>query len=134
MGRAIDILEFALSNTANDRDQMTSKELMMVIFKQLLDTLPEFQLYMNFMFEIKEAPTIVKNQSNLMELNSLKVLPYDLLRAELFYPNQDENKATDIICKSMAVELAQAILVELRDPKKATHNYLSSSDGKIQLW
>ena len=83
------------------------------------------------MFEQKETPTIVKNQSNPTDYDNSKVVSYDLLRAELIYFTQDENKATDTLCRAMAVELAEAILVELRDTTKAIHEYLSSAEGKL---
>ena len=87
IGRAINLLEFSLSNIVNDGQQMLSNKFIMGIFEPLLDTFPQFQLYMTFIFEGKETPTIVKNQSNLMEFDNLKKLPYNLLKAELFYPN-----------------------------------------------
>ena len=61
------------------------------------------------------------------------MLPYDLLRAEVFFPAREENQATNTVCTNMAVELAQTILEELRDPKKATSDYLSSGKGKFGL-
>ena len=42
------------------------------------------------MFQHKETPTMIKNQSNLTEINNSKVLPYDLLRAELFSRSKRE--------------------------------------------
>ena len=72
---------------------------------------------------------MIKNESSLNEFNSSKVLPYNLPRAELFFPNREENKATKTECVDMAVELAQTILAELRDPKKATADYLSGAKG-----
>ena len=104
---------------------------MMSIFQPLIETIPEFATYVEFMFEHKESPTIIKNESNLTDFNNSKVLPYDLLRAELFYPTREENIATQTVCINMAVEVAQTMLLELRDPKKATSDYLSSGKGKF---
>ena len=58
-------------------------------------------------------------------------MPFDQLKAELFYPQRIENKATDNLVAKMAVEVAQCMLTELRDPKKATSDYLTSADGKF---
>jgi hypothetical protein len=59
------------------------------------------------------------------------VLPFDQLKAELFYPQRIENKATNNLVEKMSVEVAQCMLTELRDPKKATSDYLTSADGKF---
>ena len=84
--------------------------------------------------EHKEMSAMIKNESNLTKFNNSKVLPYDLLRAELFFPAREENQATNIVCSSMAVELAQTILVEVRDSKKTTSDYLSSEQEKFSCW
>ena len=60
-----------------------------------------------------------------------RVLPYDKINAELFYPDRDENKQTTGWVHKMAVEAAQCLLEELRDPKKATSDYLTSEKGQF---
>ena len=60
-----------------------------------------------------------------------QVIPMDVLKAELFYPERDKNKATGDLVEQMAVDVADCILTKLRDPKKVTSNYLSSSDGEF---
>ena len=54
-----------------------------------------------------------------------------MLKAELFYPSRKENVATRETVQKMAVEMASCFLKELRDPKKATSDYLTSSEGKF---
>ena len=131
MGKVIDLLEKAMIKISNDGSIMLCEAHMMSIFQPLIDTIPEFAEFVEFMFEHKESPTIIKNESNLTDFNNSKVLPYDLLRAELFYPTREENIATQTVCTNMDVEVAQTMLVELRDPKKATSDYLSSGKGKF---
>ena len=65
---------------------------------------------MKYQFEEKQTPSI----------DGSKVFPYDTLNAELFYPERKENKATADIVQKMAVELANCLVQELCDPKKAT--------------
>ena len=130
MGRTIDILEEAMSNIVTDGSRMLSEFFMCNIWDELLLEIPEFQSYMNYLFEEKQQPTINKHQSNLPDFITSKVLPFDLLKAELFYPNRDENKVTDNLCTTMAVVMGKAILVELRDTTKATHEHLSSGKGE----
>ena len=64
-------------------------------------------------------------------LDESSVLPFDLLKAELFYPSRKENVATNETVQKMAVEMATCFLIELRDPKKATSDYLTSAEGKF---
>ena len=54
-----------------------------------------------------------------------------MLKAELFYPTRKENVATTSTVQKMAVEMAECFLKELRDPKKATSDYLTSAEGKF---
>ena len=49
-----------------------------------------------------------------------RVLPFNKLKAELFYPERTDNIATDDLDTKMDVEMASCLLTELRDPKKAT--------------
>ena len=67
----------------------------------------------------------------LASINGSKALPMDQLIAELFYPRWKENVETTEIVQLMACEVAECILKELRDPGKATSDYLSSIEGKF---
>ena len=66
-----------------------------------------------------------------LAVDGSKVLPFNVLNAELLYPERQENKDTTKWVHKMAVEVATCILKELRDPKKASADYLSSEDGKF---
>ena len=60
-----------------------------------------------------------------------KVVPFDKINCELFDPDRKENQDTTCLVNKMAVEMAQCLLEELRDPKKATSDYLTSEDGEF---
>ena len=64
-------------------------------------------------------------------MDESKVLTFDTLKPELFYPSRVENQDTSPHVIKMAVELEKFFLVELRDPKKAISNYLSSAERKF---
>ena len=64
-------------------------------------------------------------------MDGSKVLPFDKLKAELFYPSHLENQDTSTHVINIAVELANCLLSEIRDPKKATPNYLRSAERKL---
>ena len=58
-----------------------------------------------------------------------KVQPYQLLCEELFYPTRKDMQQTyDLTCQ-LACEAATIFLMELRNPTKATSEYLSSIIG-----
>ena len=53
-----------------------------------------------------------------------KILPFDLLRAELFYPTSAANiQSTDMTCK-IAGEIAEAMASDMQDKRKATSLYI----------
>ena len=58
-----------------------------------------------------------------------RVLPFDKLNCELFYPTRKENKQTKSLVQKMAKEVGECLLKELRDPEKATSDYLTSNGG-----
>jgi hypothetical protein len=74
---------------------------------------------MKYMFETKRS----------QQLDGSSVLPYEILHNELFHPTREENIATNEFVKELAVEVADCMLQELRDPQKATSDYLSSTEG-----
>ena len=79
---------------------------------------------MTYFFEDKQSNTVRRRSKS-------KTLPYDELRAELFYPADETNQRTTQVVHDLAFEVATSMLAELRDERKATHNYLSISDGRF---
>ena len=128
MGKAIDAIYNAMVTAENNGSMFLDEEFMNSIFNNIytdedgnygpLEPLVEV---MKYKFEEKMTTAV----------DGSKVLPYDQLNAELFYPEREENKATTTLVEKMAVELAVCMLQELRDPKKATSDYLSSEEGKF---
>ena len=59
------------------------------------------------------------------------LLPFDKLKAELFYPERTENIDTKDLSTKMVLDMASFLLTELRYPKKEKYNYLSSGEGKF---
>ena len=90
MGRTIDILEEAMSDIVNDGSRMLSEFFMCNIWAELLVEIPDFQSYMRYLFYEKQQPTINKNQFNLPDFMTSKVVQFDLLKAELVYPSMDK--------------------------------------------
>ena len=76
---------------------------------------------MSYQYEVKQTPAV----------DGSEVLPFDQVSAQIFYPTCRENTETTEIVKLMASEVAETILNELHDPRKATSNYLTSVEGKF---
>ena len=64
-------------------------------------------------------------------MDGSKVLQFDILKAELFYPKRKENIVTDDLATNMARDMANCMLQELRDPTKTTSDYLTSEYSKF---
>jgi hypothetical protein len=64
-------------------------------------------------------------------LSEGKVVPFNLLHFELFYPDaRVENRQTHRYGRMLAEKVATTILMELCDTSKQTCDYLSSVNGK----
>ena len=84
MGSIIDLLEDAMEKIAGNGDLMLQEDFMMNIFHQLQDQIDPFDEYLTFVFEDKMSKPV----SGSVALGD-KVSPFDLLRAELFYPTKN---------------------------------------------
>ena len=60
----------------------------------------------------------------------LPLVPFLLLRDELFSPTQDSNIESNNATKEYSTILMTAMLRELKDPPKVTSRYLSSIGGE----
>ena len=128
MGKAIDALEEAMVKIEEDGSKFLDEDFMNEIFSKIYTNadgedvpLEPLEDAMKYQFEEKQTSA----------LDGSKVLPFDQLNAELFYPDRKENKETTGMVELMAIEVAKCMLQELRDPDKATSDYLSSTGGEF---
>jgi hypothetical protein len=122
MGKALDAMEHAFEMILDNGELCLDEEFMMNrLFMDLSDTIDPFRAYLEFMFEDKLSKTHWSDE---------KVLPWDHLRAAVFYPSRADIVQTHDLCCQLAVVAASTFLVEFQDTSKATHNYLSSISGK----
>ena len=101
---------------------LRNKEFMMGIFKPFRDELPPFREFYEHRYGKKTQYRVVRN------LN--KELPNRELLNELFYPQDPSNLETDYLLNDHGLLIAETLLNELTDKRKATHNHLSAVDGK----
>ena len=127
MGRTVDLMEEAFEKIANDGEMMLDKEFMMNIFEPIVDQVEPFAEYLEFIFENKEGQALGSRDK------ADKWLPFDELRAELFFPTRNYVRQTHSISCRLAEVAAATFLIEFRYPKKATSDYLSSISG-IGSW
>ena len=123
MGRVVDILESALEDIAQNGDLILDKIFMFGIFKELREELKPFQEYWLHMFDNKRMAVI--------DDSSTKVTHFSIVCNELFEPTTQTNIDSSTITKYLAVAAANALLEELRDTRKATSKYLSSSQSEF---
>eukprot|EP00956_Cyclotella_meneghiniana_P040421 scaffold194930_cov35-Cyclotella_meneghiniana.AAC.1 len=127
MGKALDLMETAFESIINDGSLIYDEDFMMnSIFAEISDTVDPFREYLQYMWVKKSGYTVAGPRDE-------KVLPVDELRAALFYPSRADMMQTNDLCAELGVVSAMAFLKEFRDTNKASHNYLSSIDGRYSL-
>ena len=126
MGRAVDLLEKAMLQVVDNSELFLDEEFMMSMFSEITDDIDPFQQYMEYMFEEKQSNPVGGSRAA-----DTKTLPFDELRAELFYPTRRANRQTQDTACQLGKVIAATIIVELRDTSKATSHYLSSIKGKF---
>ena len=125
MGAACELLEHAMVDVAETPELFLDEDFMMNIFSDLKNKVDPFADYLNYMFTEKSSHPIGGSRTQ-----DDKVLPYDILIAELFYPVRNENRQTHNLSIRLGELIADTMLIELRDKSKNTWEYLSSCDGR----
>ena len=129
MGKAIDALFDAMLAIEEDGKLFLDEAFMNSVFDKIYHDehgdpapLPPLQEAMNYQFKEKQTNAI----------DGSKVLPYDNINAEMFYPECQKNRDTTHCVQEMAQSaIAPAIMGELWDPKKALSDYVTSIGGKF---
>ena len=124
MGKCVDLMEEAFLRIADDGELILNEDYMMNIFKPIRDTVKPLDEYLTMMFEEKQGNVLSSR------LEEGKVLPYDLLRAELIYPTRADVRQTVNVACLLGEIAAERFVTEFRDKGKATCKYLTSLDGR----
>jgi len=95
----------------------------------LSDIIDPFREYLEFMFEDKLSKTRWSDE---------KVLPWDHLRAAVFYPSRADIVQTHDLCCQLAVVASATFLICTKKWLVYLHNSLISTEGKMKrstsLW
>ena len=127
MAWTVDLLDAAFKKIIKKPELFLDDDFMMNIFKPIADKIPPFQDYLEHMFENKTS-----NPIGCWE-EADKVIPYDEVRAAVFFPTRVDIRQTHDLCLELAVRWAASMRREFRDERKNTHKYLSASNGVASL-
>ena len=127
MAGVVDTMDKAFAKVLRSGKKLLNEDFMMGMFDHLRNKLPPFDDYLTYMFEEKRSPRVV--DSKLVE----KVLPWEMLRSELFYPTRLDIVESTSYSAELASEAATIFRKEFRDETKATAKYLSSIRGSRSL-
>ena len=110
MGTMLDLMEECfVAITDNGMLMLDESYMMDNMFSNITSKVDPFQEYLGFIFRKKLSKQI--DSSNNVDY---KVLPYDVLRAELFYPTRSDIRQTESLVHQLAEVAATAFLVEFR--------------------
>jgi hypothetical protein len=122
MGRAMDILHNALIEILADIKSIHDESVMMHIFDELREELPEFDEFLTQKFE--------KQQTHRVDKSNTKAIPYKMLIKELFSPQDRDNKDSTPMLEKVAAIGIEAFKDEMENEKKASYKYLSISGSE----
>lgn len=127
MPDALDLMDKAFDKVVKDGKKIMNEKFMMGIFGKLTRKIAPFKAYLTEMYEDK--------YSNLVgpTTKEEKVLPWAMLRSELFYPSRIDVLETNTVVPELGSEAAARFRVEFRDEKKATAKYLSAIGGEKSM-
>ena len=107
-------------------DLKMNEDYMMDMFSSIAIKVDPLAEYLEFMFTEKQSKSAAGCKSD-----DKNILPYDKLRAELFYLSRIDFWQTDGIVSCLGEEAVRTFLIEFWDTSKVTSAYLSSFGGKF---
>ena len=111
MGDVVDTLKVAMEEIAGDGKLMLNEDLIVNIFSKFQEKIDPFNKYFTYIFEKK-----LSNPIGWMTSVDNKVIPFNLLRAELFYPTRMENCLKSIpILLGLTARCCSNILMTMED-------------------
>ena len=119
MASVVDIMDTALYEVLIDSEKLIDEDFMMGIFYGITKKLPPLQEYLDFIFDNTQDSLVGSDKEE------DKVLPWYLLRSELFYHTRKYIVDTNSFCIEVTWGAASIFRVEFRDKRKATAKYLS---------
>ena len=100
MPEALDLIDSALGKVMEDGTKLLDEDFMMGMLTPICNKVPPLQDYLDYMFERKTSYVIGSRKEE------DQVLPWDDLRAAVFYPTRKDIIQTNDFCPQLAVEAA----------------------------
>ena len=123
MPKAVELMEKSFAEITKDRNLMLDDDFMMNIFEPLARKINPFKEYLTYMFEEQQSFPVGS------QAEEDKVYPYDLLRAELYFPTRKDILQSSTFYALISVKASSEFRVEFRDERKATSKYVSDIKG-----
>ena len=117
-------MDDAFGEIVEDGDLLLTEDYMMNVFKSLATKIPPFEEYLTYMFDSKQSSPVGSRKLE------DKILPWGVLRDELFHPTRSDIVQSNSVSAELAVHGAARFCVEFRDETKATANYVAVINGK----
>ena len=121
--KAVDLMYKAFAETTKDRHLMLDYDFIMNIFEPLAKTIKLFKEYLTYMFEEQQSCPVV------LQAEEDKIYPYDLLRAELYFPMRKDILQSNKFSALISFKASSEFRVEFRDERTATAKYVSDIKG-----
>ena len=120
MARAINLVYLAAIKIRTDSTLILNEDFMMNILTPISNKVLELKDYLEWYFE--EKRTLVHNDYSVDSRKS----GIDIVRSELFYPEEKSNRETTHMCEILGEEVGDIIVVECEDKGagKVTHQYI----------
>ena len=125
IGRVFGIFHTALNNILDDITLIHKKSTTMFIFQEMVEELPEFNIWLVYEFHNKNNEFVVKSQT--------KAFPLKKLVEELFSTQDRNNKDSSTILETLGTIAVKDMIKELEDKTKANYKYLSIYGSEYSL-
>ena len=126
MNLVAELTHKAFVKIESDPKLFLNEEFMTTIYKEVAEKVKPFQEYLDFMFE--ENTCFPFGSKSPLQ----KILPFDLLRAELFYPVRVENIQSNEMTLKIGTEMARVMALDMEDELKATKDYILDGIHSVQ--
>ena len=123
MGLVVDVLYAKCNDLIEDPTKIIDEGFMMGLFDDITDNIPDYQKFKKYMYEDKKSLFIARVGN--------KVVPFRLLKDELFNPQDNDNQATNDLMPELGKITAKAIIDDFEHKLKVTRHYVSAIGGRL---
>ena len=123
MGLVVDVLYAKCMDLKEDPTKIIDEGFMMGLFDEITNNIPDYQKFNKYMYEDKKSSFIARIGN--------KVVPFRLLKDELFDPQHKDNQATNDLMPESVKITAKAIIEDFHHQQKVTRFFSISNTWKV---